>query len=51
MDRKPGEEDGGQDPDMVRYGSLRWELKQQFQGYEVRQYNIIMDVLWDGLES
>ena len=29
----------------LKYGPLRWELKQQYQGYEVRQYNIIMDVL------
>ena len=27
------------------YGPLRWELKRQFQGYEVTQHNIIMDVL------
>ena len=29
----------------LKYGPLKWELKQQYQGYEVRQYNIIMDVL------
>ena len=29
----------------LKNGPLRWELKQQYQGYEVRQYNIIMDVL------
>ena len=29
----------------LKYGPLRWELKQQYQGYEVRQYNIIMNVL------
>ena len=28
-----------------KYGPLRWELKRQFQGYEVNQHNIIMDVL------
>ena len=28
-----------------KYGPLRWELKRQFQGYEVTQHNIIMDVL------
>ena len=28
-----------------KYGPLRWELKTQFQGYEVTQHNIIMDVL------
>ena len=29
----------------LQYLPLRWELKQRFQGYEVRQYNIIMAVL------
>ena len=29
----------------MKYGPLRWELKEQYKGYEVRQYNIIMDVL------
>ena len=30
----------------TKYGRLRWELKQKYQGYEVKQYNhIIMDVL------
>ncbi|PFX12000.1 hypothetical protein AWC38_SpisGene24112 [Stylophora pistillata] len=29
----------------LKYGSLRWELRQQFPGYEVKQYNIIMDAL------
>ena len=29
----------------LKYGPLRWELKQQYQGYEVRQCNIIMNVL------
>ena len=24
---------------------LRWELKEQYKGYEAHQYNIIMDVL------
>ena len=28
-----------------KYGPLRWELKQQFPGYSVKQYNIIIDVL------
>ena len=28
-----------------KYGPLRWELKRQFQVYEVTQHNIIMDVL------
>ena len=30
----------------AKYGSLRWELKQNYQGYKVKQCNIIMDVLW-----
>ena len=29
----------------LKYGSLRWELKQQFPGYRVEQYNVIIDVL------
>ncbi|PFX17853.1 hypothetical protein AWC38_SpisGene17793 [Stylophora pistillata] len=29
----------------LRYGPLRWELRQQFPGYEVKQYNIVMDAL------
>ena len=29
----------------TKYGPLRWELKQKQQGYEVKQYIIIMDVL------
>ena len=29
----------------MKYGPLRWELKQQHRGYEVIQHNIIMDVL------
>ena len=30
----------------IKYGPLRWELKQQFPGYDIRQYNlIIIDVL------
>ena len=29
----------------VKYAPLRWELKQQFPGYEVKQHNIIIDVL------
>ena len=28
----------------VKYGPLRWELKQQYFGYSLEQYNIIMDV-------
>ena len=29
----------------IKYGPLRWELKQQFPGYDIRQYNIITDAL------
>ena len=28
-----------------KYGPLRWELKQQFPGYQVQQHNIIIDAL------
>ena len=29
----------------AKYGPLRWELKQNYQGYKVKPYNITMDVL------
>ena len=29
----------------AKYGPLRWELKQQYPGYEVKQFNVIIDVL------
>ena len=29
----------------TKYAALRWELKQQYPGYEVKQYNVIIDVL------
>ena len=29
----------------VKYAPLRWELKQQFPGYEIKQRNIIIDAL------
>ena len=29
----------------MKNGPLRWELKEQYKGYDVHQYNIIMDVL------
>ena len=29
----------------LKYGPLRWELKQQFLGYRVEQYNVIIEVL------
>ena len=36
------------DEKTLKYGPLRWELRQQFPGYEFKQYNIIMDVLGGG---
>ena len=39
---KSGEKEGGE---ITIYRRLRWELKQKYQGYEVKQYNIIIDVL------
>ena len=29
----------------TKYAALRWELKQRVRGYEVKQYNIIIDAL------
>ena len=29
----------------MKYAPLRWELKQKYPGYEISQYNIIVDVL------
>ena len=29
----------------TKYGLLRWELKQKYQGYEMKQYNSIINVL------
>jgi hypothetical protein len=29
----------------LKYGPLRWELQEQYPGYKVHQYNLIMDVL------
>ena len=34
-----------QEEKTIKYGPLRLELKQQFPGYEIWQYNIIIDVL------
>ena len=28
----------------MKYGPLRWELKEQYKRYEVYHYNIVMDV-------
>lgn len=30
---------------VLKYGPLRWELKQQFMGHRITQYNIIINVL------
>ncbi|PFX15008.1 hypothetical protein AWC38_SpisGene20795 [Stylophora pistillata] len=32
----------------LKYGPLRWELRQQFPSYEVKKYNIIIDALGGG---
>ena len=29
----------------MKYAPLRWEMKQKYPGYEISQYNIIVDVL------
>ena len=29
----------------MKYAPLRWEMKQGYPGYEITQYNIIIDVL------
>ena len=29
----------------LKYGPLRWELKTQYKGYKINQYNVIIDVL------
>ncbi|PFX24876.1 hypothetical protein AWC38_SpisGene10518 [Stylophora pistillata] len=29
----------------LKYGPLRWEMKAQYKGYNINQYNVIMDVL------
>ena len=34
-----------QEEKITKYGPLHWELKQQLPGYDIRQYNIIIDVL------
>ena len=34
-----------QEEKTIKYGPLCWELKQQFPGYDIRQCNIIVDVL------
>ena len=34
-----------QEEKTIKCGPLRWELKQQFPGYDIRQHKIIIDVL------
>ena len=34
-----------QEEKAIKYGPLHWKIKQQFPGYDIRQYNIIIDVL------
>ena len=41
MGYKPGEKE----EEITKYGPLRWELRQKYRGYEVKQSNIIIDVL------
>ena len=37
---------GKKDEDKTfKYGPLRWELKTQYKGYKISQYNVIIDVL------
>ena len=36
-----------QEEKTIKYGPLRWELKRQFPGYDIGQYNIIIDDLGD----
>ena len=42
-----------QEEKTTKYGPLRWKLKQQFPGYDIRQYNIIINVLggWSSEED
>ena len=44
MGYKPGEKGGGENH-AIRTAPLGLALKQKYQGYEVKQYNIIIDVL------
>ena len=34
-----------QEEKTIKYGPLRWELKRQFPGYDIQQFNIIINVL------
>ena len=48
MGYKLGEKGGGENHEIR---PLRWELKQKDQGYEVKQYNNIMNMLGGGAET
>ena len=37
--------DKKQEEKTIKYGPLRWKLKQKFPGYDIRQHDIIIDVL------
>ena len=50
MGYRPGEK-GGKDKHEIRTAPLGPELKQTYQGYEVKQYNIIMNMLGGGAKT
>ena len=50
MGYKPGEKGGGENHE-IRNAPLGPELKQKYQGYEVKHYNIIMNVLGGGAQT
>ena len=50
MGYKPGEK-GGEENHEIRTAPLGLELKQKYQGYEVKQYNIIMNMLGGGAQT
>ena len=50
MGYKPGEKGGGENHE-IRTAPLGPEWKQKYQGYEVKQYNIIMNVLGGGAQT
>ena len=49
MGYKPGEKGGGENHE-IRTAPLGPEWKQKYNGYELKQYNIIMNVLGGGAE-
>ena len=50
MGCRPGEK-GGEEKHEIRTAPLGPELKQKYQGYEVKQYNIIMNMLGGGAQT